>query len=99
MKTGPRFESLPNLGPRSSAMLAKAGIKSRARLERLGAVGAYLAVKRIWKGASLNLLWALEGALSGRPWQEVARTERLRLLMELEARQPAAPRTRRKNTT
>ncbi len=99
MKTKPGLADLPNLGPRSNAMLAKAGIETRARLENLGAVGAYLRVKQVWKGASLNLLWALEGAITGRPWQDVAREDRLRLLMELEARQPASPRRRRVNTT
>ena len=78
--------------------MRNSGSKTRARLEALGAVGAYLRVKRVWKGASLNLLWALEGALSARPWQDVAREDRLRLLMELEARQAPKPR-RRVNTT
>jgi DNA transformation protein len=35
-------------------------------------------------GVSLNLLWALEGALTGRPWQEVAVADRASLLMALE---------------
>lgn len=34
--------------------------------------------------ASLNLLWALEGALSGRSWRQVAEQDRLSLLMALE---------------
>jgi DNA transformation protein len=33
---------------------------------------------------SLNLLWGLEGALTGVPWREVARLERTRLLLELD---------------
>jgi DNA transformation protein len=33
---------------------------------------------------SLNLLWALEGALTNAPWREVARLERTRLLLELD---------------
>jgi len=36
--------------------------------------------------ASLNLLWALEGALTGRPWEDVARNDRLTLLLQLENR-------------
>jgi hypothetical protein len=35
--------------------------------------------------ASLNLLWALEGALSGLSWQTVTREHRLSLLLALEA--------------
>jgi hypothetical protein len=35
--------------------------------------------------ASLNLLWALEGALTNRSWQEVAHEESSRLLASVEA--------------
>lgn len=55
-----------NLGPRSREMLAKAGIVSEAQLRTLGAVAAYVAVKRAGGKPSLNLLWALEGALTDR---------------------------------
>lgn len=77
-------DALPNLGPKSQEMLAKAGITSVDALRRLGAVQAYVETKAIWPQASLNLLWALEGALSGRPWQQVAETDRASLLMALE---------------
>jgi len=53
-------------------------------LRELGAVRAHVQVKRRGACSSLNLLWAMEGALSGRHWQEVARHDRLRLLLELE---------------
>ena len=76
---------LPGLGPRSEAMLAGAGIKSVAQLRRLGSVRAYAKVKATGANASLNLLWALEGALTGLPWQVVAREHRLSLLLALEA--------------
>jgi DNA transformation protein len=33
----------------------------------------------------LNLLWALEGALTGCPWQVVAKEHRLSLLLALES--------------
>ena len=76
---------LPGLGPRSETMLAGAGITSVAQLRRLGSVRAYLKVKATGANASLNLLWALEGALTGLPWQVVAREHRLSLLLALEA--------------
>jgi len=75
---------LPNFGPKSQQMLAQAGILTVEQLHELGAVRAYLQVKRAGNGASLNLLWAMEGALSDRHWQEVAKHDRLRLLLELE---------------
>lgn len=75
---------LPNFGPRSKQMLAQAGIHTIEQLRELGAVRAYVQVKRNGGNASLNLLWAMEGALSGQHWQVVAKQERLRLLLELE---------------
>lgn len=75
---------LPNLGPKSRQFLHAAGIQSLDQLKRLGAVAAYLQVKQISPAATLNLLWALEGALTGLPWQKVAREHRTRLLMALE---------------
>ena len=75
---------LRNLGDKSQEMLAKAGIKTAAQLKKLGAVRAYARTKAVCPKASLNLLWALEGALSGRDWQDVAESERAGLLMALE---------------
>lgn len=75
---------LPNFGPKSQQMLEQAGIHTLEQLRGLGAVRAYAQVKRSGACSSLNLLWAMEGALSGRHWQDVARHDRLRLLLELE---------------
>jgi DNA transformation protein len=66
-------------------MLAGAGINTVLHLRRLGAVRAYAKVKGTGSNASLNLLWALEGALTGLPWQVVAKEHRLSLLLALEA--------------
>jgi DNA transformation protein and related proteins len=76
---------LPGLGPKSQAMLEGAGIKTLEQLRRLGSVQAYSKVKSTGANASLNLLWALEGALTGLPWQVVAKEHRLSLLLALEA--------------
>ena len=83
--------SLRNLGPASRRMLAAAGIASDEHLRALGSVAAYRAVKRSGGNASLNLLWALEGALTGRDWRVVAREERTRLLLELDDLERARP--------
>ncbi len=78
------LNQLPNLGPRSVAALATAGITSLDGLRELGAVRAYVRTREVCPGVSLNLLWALEGALTDRPWQEVAAADRASLLMALE---------------
>ncbi len=84
-KPGPAsLTDLPNLGPASAAMLAEAGIRTEQALRRLGAVRAFVRTRAVCPRASLNLLWALEGALSGRPWQEVAAHDRAALLMAVE---------------
>ena len=75
---------LANLGPASVRMLNGVGIHSEQDLRALGAVAAYFAVKTSEANASLNLLWALEGALSGRHWRVVAREDRTSLLMQLD---------------
>jgi DNA transformation protein len=79
-----KIADLPNFGPKSRQMLAQAGINSIEQLRELGAVRAYVQVKRSGACSSLNLLWAMEGALSGRHWQDVAKHDRLSLLLELE---------------
>jgi len=76
--------SLRSLGPKSQAMLARAGIQSATELRRIGSVAAYVRVKRAGCNASLNLLWGLESALCGLPWQEVARVHLTSLLLALE---------------
>jgi DNA transformation protein len=65
-------------------MLLRAGMAGIEQLRELGAARAYVMVKRLDGRASLNLLWALEGALSGRSWQEVAKHDRLSLLVQVE---------------
>jgi hypothetical protein len=82
----PISTSLPNVGPVSKRMLAAAGIRSAETLRRLGSIEAYRRVRAHDPRASLNLLWALEGALTGRSWEDVARNDRLSLLLQLENR-------------
>jgi len=77
---------LPNIGPVSKRMLAAVGIRSVETLRQLGSIEAYRRVRAHDPRASLNLLWALEGALTGRPWEDVARNDRLSLLLQLENR-------------
>lgn len=75
---------LPNLGPKSAQMLQTAGIKTLGDLRALGSVAAYVKAKRAGQRVSLNLLWALEGALTGERWQDVARNHRTSLLLALD---------------
>ena len=78
---------LPNLGPKSAQVLQRAGITSLPQLQALGAVAAYARAKAVEPTVSLNLLWALEGALTGLHWRVVAREHRTSLLLALEDHQ------------
>jgi DNA transformation protein and related proteins len=81
---GKAIREFSGLGPKSEAMLARAGISSFEQLRTIGSVRAFALVRRTGMNPSLNLLWGLESAISGIPWQAIARQNRLPLLMELE---------------
>jgi nucleotidyltransferase/DNA polymerase involved in DNA repair len=83
--TKSRIADLPNLGPKSQAMLERAGIKSLAQLRKLGAAPAYVLAKRADNSASVNLLYALAGCIHGQDWRVVRRERRLELLNAVEA--------------
>ena len=89
MSLGQPISELGNLGPKSQAALAAAGITTVAQLRRLGAVAAYAKAKQSGTNVSLNLPWALEGSLTGLSWQVVAREHRTSLLLALEQHRDA----------
>lgn len=78
-------DALPNLGPKSAEALALAGVRTVDDLRKLGSVRAYAKAKKAGAKVSLNLLWALEGALTDLPWRVVAREHRTSLLLALES--------------
>ncbi len=59
---------LVNLGPTSAGWLRDVGIETYDDLERVGSVRAFLLVDASREGVSLNLLYALEGALRDVRW-------------------------------
>jgi DNA transformation protein len=75
---------LPNLGPASARMLAEAGITSVSQLRKLGAAAAFLMVQQAGLRPSRNLLWAMEGALTGRHWLKLTESDRERLLRQVD---------------
>ena len=76
---------LRNIGPKSAAWLRQVGLRTRADLEAAGTVDAFMRVKRAGFKPSMNLLYALEGALLDCHWQEVPRARREQLVAEAEA--------------
>ncbi len=62
---------LKNLGPKSSDMLRRAGIDTESQLRDLGPAAAFLTVRRFNTNVSLNLLWAIAGALNNQHWAQL----------------------------
>lgn len=63
---------LLNFGPTSKKWLHAIGVDTLADLEAMGAIVAYNLIKAQGYNASLNLLYALHGALSGQRWNELS---------------------------
>lgn len=78
-----RLRDLRNLGPASERMLQEAGIDSPEQLDALGAVEAYRRAVAAGGRPSLNLLWALEGALLDLDWRALPAEHKEQLLTEL----------------
>ncbi len=79
------FADLLNLGPKSAKMLQDAGIQSVEELRKLGAVEAYLVIKQHEIPVSLNMLYAMHGALINTHWNKLDKAIREALIMEVDA--------------
>ena len=84
-------DKLRNVGPKSAAWLRQVGVRTQGDLEALGAVAAFIKVKRAGFRPSLNLLYALEGALLGCHWQQVPEARRSELLLAADAASALLP--------
>jgi DNA transformation protein len=92
-----RIRDLRNLGARSEQVLGVIGIRTADELRRQGAVRTYAELRRSGAKPSLNMLWALAGALEpwpeGTHWREIAHGEsRLSLLLAVEDLESASRR-------
>lgn len=72
---------LRNIGPKSAAWLRQTGIRTQEDLVAVGALAAFVRVKRAGFKPSLNLLYALEGAILGCHWQEIPDERRNELVL------------------
>jgi DNA transformation protein len=79
-----RLKDLPNLRLGTERMLKKAGISSVSELKSMGSVEAFKAVKASQNDElSIELLWALEGALNGTHWSVISQERRNELMSSL----------------
>ena len=79
------LSKLKGLGPKSEQCLNDIGIYTKAQLQSLGAIRAFIKLKQECRcKPSLNFLYAMVGALDDKRWTDIARAERGRLLLELD---------------
>ena len=77
------LSSLRNLGGRSEKWLNAVGIFTRADLEKLGSVEIFRLLKQQGYPVSLNLVWAIEGALADMDWRELPSEMKREILANL----------------
>src|SRR5690606_31959147 len=76
---------LRNIGPKSAAWLRQVGLRTQEDLVAAGPVDAFMRVRRAGFKPSLNMLYALEGALQDCHWQEIPEARRTELVAAVEA--------------
>jgi hypothetical protein len=67
------------------AWLRQTGVRTLEDLQAVGALAAFVRIKRAGFRPSLNMLYALEGAILGCHWQEIPDTRRTELVQAAEA--------------
>ena len=87
---------LRNIGPKSAAWLRQVGLRTRGEIAEAGPVEAFMRIKRAGFKPTLNLLYALEGALQDCHWQEVPEARRGELVAAAEAAIAELPAPRHK---
>jgi DNA transformation protein and related proteins len=81
---GAALSELRGLGPASVQMLASAGITSTAQLRKADLYQLYARIKTQHPRTSINLLYAMLGAVDDVDWRDVAKDRRTEVLMRLE---------------
>ncbi|MCC6560414.1 MAG: TfoX/Sxy family protein [Xanthomonadales bacterium] len=80
-----------NVGPKSAAWLRQVGIKTDDEVRAIGSLEAFMKVKRAGFKPSLNLLYALEGAVLDCHWTALTAERKGELVAEATARDAGLP--------
>ena len=91
----PAAPKLLNIGGKSAAWLRQVGLRTWDDVAAIGPLEAFMRVKRAGFKPSLNLLYALEGAMAGCHWQQVDVNRRAELAAQAQAAIAALPNSRR----
>jgi hypothetical protein len=84
-------EKIRNVGPKSAAWLRQVGVRTQDDLVRLGPVEAFMKVKRAGFRPSLNLLYALAGAIENCHWADLPDERKTALVLAVESNEAANP--------
>ena len=87
---------LRNIGPKSAAWLRQVGLRTQQDIRDIGAVEAFMRVRRAGFKPSLHLLYSLEGALNGCHWRDVTEARRSELITAADAATALLPPPRHK---
>ena len=74
-----------NIGPKSAAWLRQVGIRSEADVKEIGALAVFMKVRKAGFRPSLNLLYALEGAVQDCHWTALDPQRKSELVLEVNA--------------
>ena len=88
------LSGLKNIGKVTERWLNGIGVYDEESLRRMGAVSAYRRIREAEAGASLNLLYALHGALTGTHWNDLATPIKDLLRRQAEREEPPSGRRR-----
>lgn len=84
-------DKIRNVGPKSAAWLRQVGVRTTEDLIRVGPVESFLKVKRAGFRPSLNLLYAMAGAIADCHWADLSEERKQELLAALAAAESANP--------
>lgn len=60
-----KLTDLHNMEPALVSLLQEIGISTQAELVEVGSCKAFARIRKIWAGAGITMLYALEGAILG----------------------------------
>lgn len=84
-------EKIRNVGPKSAAWLRQVGVRTIEDLRAVGVIETFLKVKRAGFRPSLNLLYAMQGALDDCHWADLPDGTKASLVQAAESAEKVNP--------
>lgn len=84
-------DKIRNVGPKSAAWLRQVGVRTLEDLRAVGVIETFMKVKRAGFRPSLNLLYAMQGALDDCHWADLPEDTKISLVQAAEAAEKDNP--------